>query len=203
MKLTIQDSIKNTKTELMDLISQLLKIKNSCSHDSPGDIEREVAFTENGENVIQKDSYNDEKGETTLRVPAHGNYKAVNIIMQKDTRKMIVSSKDECMIEDVPDMINPDQIIYSDGSEALKKGQHQEKIIHRVHSRTKIATINDQEVLTESMKKECAGKAIKIASVQTIDDDEFEMENDFKDPNAWKKLKKLKRNARVKRQGCG
>lgn len=162
-----------------------------------GVIEREVVFKENGETLVQKDSHNHETGETILMVPAHGENIAITVIMHGDSRKMVVSSKDECKLQDIPNLINPDDIKQSNDNIDAKRKQEEEETHYRVHSERRLATEEEKQSLTASMKKECEGKDIMVSSVETIHQDDFKPTDDFSNTTS------LKRIETSNRQGCG
>jgi len=141
-------------------------------------VKTEVIFTENGETFVQENTYNAEKNEASIKVPAHGNFEATTFLIQGRSSnsavagKMVVSSEKSCSLEPIPDFINPE-----DMSVVIKRSidarQLKEVKYYQVRSDLRKATDEEIGTLTESMKSECAGKTVIVSSVETIDEEEF------------------------------
>merc|ERR1719481_1356544 len=77
-------------------------------------IEKDILFEEGGRKFKQHESYDSEKKETVISVPAHGDFKATKYIMEgrssesKLAGKMVVSSESDCSLEDIPAEIIPE-----------------------------------------------------------------------------------------------
>ena len=95
-------------------------------------MQNEVTFTENGQTFTQQDSYDPETREATIAVPAHGEYQAAKFILQGRSSnspvagKMIVSSEDSCSLEDIPDFINPEDMMSDDNRRNIDTRQKEE-----------------------------------------------------------------------------
>ena len=137
-----------------------------------------VTFEEHGEAFEQKDSYNSDTKEAVLVVPAHGYYPATTFIMQGRSSnspvagKMIVSTESACSLEDLPDVINPEDMT----TETRKRKdirQSNEVKMYQIRSDTREVTEEEKEVLSESMKSECAGKTVLTSFIETVSEEDF------------------------------
>ena len=137
-----------------------------------------VTFEENGETFEQKDSYNPNTKEAVVEVPAHGNYPATTFIMQGGSSnspvagKMIVSTETACSLEDLPDLIIPENM---DTETRKRKDIRQTNAvkIYQIRSDTREVTEEEKEGLSESMKSECAGKMVLTSSIETVSEEDF------------------------------
>jgi len=151
-------------------------------------IERDLYFTENNETHIQKNSYNHEKREATLIVPAHGNNKAITVIMNAESGKMIVSDGKSCELEDIPKGIDPEHMKHSPVTTKRQQLQGETVKYHRVHSVRKHATSKELESLSESFKKECEGKVVIVVHSHEDVHHNNHIPDDFKN-NSLKRVK--------------
>lgn len=152
--------------------------QESSTTPAKGKLEKKTVFTENGETFIQEDTHHHETGETHLKVPAHGKNIAINVIMHGDSRKMIVSTRNQCLLQDIPHFVNTEHIKL-DQKENSKRSQDKEETYHMIHSKRRLATENEKKNLTASMLKECEGKDIIVTSVETFHQDDYVARDDF------------------------
>merc|ERR1719206_1084861 len=149
-------------------------------------VEAETTFEENGETFVQKDSYTPDTEEAELAVPAHGDYQATTFIMQGRSSnspvagKMIVSTETVCSLEDIPNGINPEDMIIGNRKRKDVRQTNEVKI-YRIRSDTREMTAEEKLGLSESMKNECAGKTVVTSSIETISQEEYLARTDFSD----------------------
>jgi len=136
-------------------------------------IEKDIIFEEGGRKFKQHESYDSEKKEALITVPAHGDFKATKYIMEgrssesKIAGKMVVSSESDCSLEDIPAEIIPEDFENQDTE------QSEEVKIYQIRSDIRKATEEELENLSENMKTECAGKTVMVSSVKTYNETEF------------------------------
>jgi len=141
-------------------------------------IENSVIFEENGEKFEQKNIYRPDIDELVIAVPAHSNYPDTKFIMQGRSSKspaagkMIVSTGNKCSLEDIPDEINPEDMKVKNRREKDIR-QMEEVKKYRIRSNIKIATKEELEMLTDTMKNECEGKMVEVSTIETVNEEEF------------------------------
>lgn len=172
-------------------------------------LENVVIFEENGETFEQKESYNPVTKEAVLAVPAHGHYPATRFIMQGRSSdspvagKMIVSTKSECHLEDLPDEVHPEHIEKTNRRRIDARNMKTVKK-YRIKKKNRKATEEELEILSEIMKSECAGKTVVVGSIETIHHEEF-LENLDLSSNFKKSLRRVNTNETLQkssRNGC-
>jgi len=161
---------ENTPTCFYDTISEVCSPKQL--------VENTVIFEENGEIFEQKHAYSPDTKEAVITVPAHGDYPETKFIMQGRSSnsaaagKMIVASENRCSLEDMPDEINPEDMLKENRREKNTR-QKKEVKMYRIQSDVREATEEEQQMLSETMKSACASKTIVVSSIETINEEEF------------------------------
>jgi len=98
---------------------------------------------------------------------------ASKIIMQATSRVMVVSSGNTCSLEDVPEEINPEDMIKGSPRNSQTR-QSQEIKRYRIQSDIREATEAEKDAkMTERMKNECTGKTVVVSTVTTINVEEY------------------------------
>merc|ERR1712142_63850 len=158
-------------------------VQKKESSGGPEVVDNEVTFTENGETYIQKDSYNQKTNEAKIIVPAHGDFEATTFILQDHSSnspvagKMIVSSGRSCSLEDIPPMIDLNQMKTDEKHKRTDIRKIKEIKVYQVKTETREATEEEYKALTESMKEECSGKTLVVSSTESINEEQFLMRN--------------------------
>ena len=131
-------------------------------------------FEENGVIYQQEIKYDPEAKEAVITVPAHGDRKAISVVVGEKTTAVV--SDTSCVIEDTPDDLDVDEFsnnkTETNGTISASKPK-----VYKIYTDLGEMSAEEQESLSEGTKNACGSKAIHKTKVETVDEETF---NNFK-----------------------
>merc|ERR1711915_123812 len=94
--------------------------------------------------------------------------------------KWVISSAKECSLEDLPDSINPEDLLQSKKNHRQQNSKQTKKVKkYIIRSEKREATQEEYRTLTDSMKRECDGKTLIVSSQKVVDEEEYQKSRHF------------------------
>jgi len=147
------------------------------SNDSTWSIK--TIIEENGEIVQQTDTYNDNTGEVTINVPAHGDREQIKVLLDPEGATLVTSKGSKCQIKSLPKDVNPSSM-NSSGNAVAERGDDPvtgdtEQVTHAFTIETEDATTLEIEGLSPAVAEECQGKKLVITEEKVVSGEQFDI----------------------------
>ena len=135
-----------------------------------------ILYSENGNIVEQRDSFDLESNEATLFVPAHGNLSSVDMIISPT--KIVMSKPFHCQVSTTLENISVLDMQLKASDVASKSNNtvltsSEEKVLYRLNLNEGEFSEDETEELSQNMRNKCKGKKIVKMSVRDVDEETF------------------------------
>ena len=132
-------------------------------------------FEENGVIYQQEIKYDPEAKEAVITVPAHGDRKAISVVVGEKTTAVV--SESSCVVEDTPDDLDVEEFSNNktDTNGTITSSKPK---VYKIYTDLGEMTTEEKEKLSEGTKNACGSKAIHKTKVEQVDEETF---NNFKE----------------------
>ena len=135
-----------------------------------------ILYSENGDFVEQRDSYDQEYDEAEIFVPAHGNLSAIDMIISPS--KMVFSEPYHCQVAHRMKNISVYNMPLKATEIAAKANssvftESDEQVVYSINLDEGELSEDEKDELSENIMNKCKGKKIFKMSVKYVDEDTF------------------------------